>query len=291
MKELFESLKSEVPNGLKVYSYPKELFNLQEEIMALLIEKNYIKSKVPLEDLHKYIPIENQIPDGYIINKVITSFYETGPNFQKAYFKFVKYVADNIIHQDVIFQTTPTIRFHFPLTQGARLETKYRASNGKAILHHIDSMQGHPFEEINCWVPIAKCYGSNALQIGSLENSIKILNILSKELGHNLDLYYKQGKSVFLNKMLSDPEFSDFVLKNTKPLDMEYGELLLFDSRCIHGPDENFTQHTRISLDFRMIPCEAYANFSRTYQSAARTGRKFERGDVFYEKSVSELSI
>lgn len=290
MKELFESTKSEVSGGLQINSYPTELFNFQEEILTLLIEKNYIKSKVPLEDLHHHIPLEQQTPDGYIINKVISSFYDTGPSFQKSYFKFVKYIAEKVVKKDVIFQTTPTIRFHFPLTSGNQLETKYRAPNGKAILHHIDSMQGHPFEEINCWVPLSKCYGSNALQIGSLKDSIKILSMF-KEYDYNLDVYYKQGKSLFLNKMLSDPEFLEFVLQNTKPLAMEYGEVLLFDSRCVHGPDENFTDHTRVSLDFRMIPCEAYANFTRTYQSVGRTARKFERGDVFYEKSISELSL
>jgi ectoine hydroxylase-related dioxygenase (phytanoyl-CoA dioxygenase family) len=90
-------------------------------------------------------------------------------------------------------------------------------------------------------------------------------------------------------KLNSDPGYQRFVIDACKPVDMNYGELLSFDPRCVHSTAENEEAHTRISLDFRLIPLDAYDRITRQYQSQGRTRRMFARGDVFYEKSAGEL--
>ena len=56
-------------------------------------------------------------------------------------------------------------------------------------------------------------------------------------------------------------------LGNYQPMNMEYGEYVLFDgNRCTHGNYPNKTGKTRVSFDFRIIPCRKYDGFgNNTY--------------------------
>tara|TARA_R100000700_G_C3141021_1_gene122865 strand:+ start:208 stop:942 length:735 start_codon:yes stop_codon:yes gene_type:complete len=43
------------------------------------------------------------------------------------------------------------------------------------------------------------------------------------------------------------------------PVQLEYGQYALFDgNKCIHGNKRNTSDDTRVSFDFRVIPCEMY---------------------------------
>jgi hypothetical protein len=56
-------------------------------------------------------------------------------------------------------------------------------------------------------------------------------------------------------------------LGDYKPMNMEYGEYVIFDgNRCTHGNYPNKTEKTRVSFDFRIIPCRKYDGFgNNTY--------------------------
>ena len=274
---------SVVAGGLKKVSYPVPAIDFRAEINNLLIQKGFVDRIVPLEELHLHLRPEDRVATAF--NNVTEAFYETNDQFRQIYFSLMKYIAQEIFDFDFIFQATPTIRFHFP----GPYEDMYRSKDGKYLGYHVDGMNGHPMEEINCWLPATSCYESNALQIASLEDGIRILNLLLDDINYNEEIYLKSGFDLNYMKLNSDPEYLRLAVNSCKPLSMKYGELLVFDPRCVHSTAENQEKHTRVSLDFRLIPVEAYDKLTREYKSQGRSGRMFARGDIFYQSSVREL--
>lgn len=122
-----------------------------------------------------------------------------------------------------------------------------------------------------------------------MENGVTALTILAEDVAFDPERYHTSGQEFIFNKMASDDDYRQLVEDNCKPVPMEYGELIFFDPRCLHGPAENDTEHTRVSLDFRLIPVDSYEKLTRVYQSRGRTRRRFTRGDVYFQKSVFEL--
>ena len=127
------------------------------------------------------------------------------------------------------------------------------------------------------------------MTVSSLPDGIAILNQLLEDINYLDDVYRQSGWDLFYMKMNSDPEYQRLVRQSCPPIALNYGECMLFDPRCVHGTTENQEDHTRVSLDFRLIPVNVYSQMTREYVSQGRTHRKFIKGDVFYGKSVLEL--
>jgi ectoine hydroxylase-related dioxygenase (phytanoyl-CoA dioxygenase family) len=287
MGKLDLSKPSILPGGFQQIIYPLEQFNLRLELINLLIEKKIIPQPVALEELHLYIEKEQQVADPNDgLNNISKLFYKTNQQFQHVYFKFIKYIAQNLLDFDFIFQETPTIRFHFP---NCLSKSIHRSEDGIIIGHHNDPMLGHPFEEINCWLPLTQCYRTNTLQLVSLKDSIALLNHFCKDFDFQEEVYHSVGRAKFFDKLVLDENFREQVVRKTFPVVTKPGEIILFDSRCIHTPADNLENSSRISMDFRLIPLHVYETITRTYKSAGRSGRLFVRGDVFYSKSALEL--
>lgn len=245
--------------GFRRISYPTQDLDLRQEVSDLLIEKGFIDKPVALGDLHLHLLAEHQTLDRMELNGVTRAFYDTSDKFQEIYFTIIKYIGRACLNFDFLFQETPTIRFHFP----GLLNEDLRTRDGMSLNHHVDSMLGHPMEEINCWLPLTKCYGSNALALSSLETGIEILNQLCQALNFDAEAYYDQARELLKTKMLASDDFRRKLDANCRPVDMEYGDIILFDSRCIHATNENTEPATRVSLDFRLIPLDAYNNLTR----------------------------
>lgn len=267
--------------------YPQEQFDLRSHLVRLLILKGVIKEILPLEELHLHVPKELQAIDKYDLNQLTYAFYETDKAFRQAYFGLIKYIAREVLKFDFIFQTTPTVRFHPP----QRFADNFRAENGELLMHHSDTMLGHCLEEINCWLPLTNCYGSNALQLSSLESSIEVLERFCEDINFDSNVYHQNGRKVFYQKLLKDLNFRNKVSESCVPIAASFGEVIMFDTRCIHATAENREKHTRISMDFRLIPVSAYEKLSRVYRSFGKSGRMFVKGDVFFKESALELTL
>ena len=66
-----------------------------------------------------------------------------------------------------------------------------------------------------------------------------------------------------------------------QPVEMDYGELLIFDSGLTHGNGINHEGYTRMSFDMRVIPRSIYEEPSGTYSTTAH--REFRIGDYYDE--------
>ena len=108
------------------------------------------------------------------------------------------------------------------------------------VLRHCDADYHHQPNEINIWVPCTACYGTNALWVESA------------------------------------PGRADY-----HPIEMQVGEFLQFyGHQCDHFTFPNDTEHTRLSLDFRVVPC---SHFLERYDSSHHpNGRPRFGQDAFF---------
>jgi len=274
-----------IDGGLQKISYPVDQYDLRTEITKLVVEKGFTKEPVPLEELHNHLSPKVMAINEHGINQITRNFYETSEKFQEIYHSLIKHIVDHISTDDFLFQDVPTIRFHHPVA----FSDIRRTENGSQLNFHTDSMLGHPLDEINCWLPLTKCYGNSALQIATLEQGITSLTRLAEDCDYDAESFYTMGHEPIFKLMTADAEYLKFILDACKPAPMDYGELLLFDPRCIHGTAENNENDTRVSLDFRLIPVDAYNNLGRVHKSGGSSNYTFTRGDVYAAKSVREM--
>lgn len=273
-----------VPQGLLKTSVAFPQCDLAQEVRRLLVLKGITKTEVDLSELHLHVPKQMQVSDEFGLNQITKAFYETSEAYERAYHNIICQLANSIFRQEFLFQATPTVRFHFPI----RFHEQFRTADGKYLGHHADSLVGHSLEEINCWMPLTNCFGTAALQIAPLDTSVDVLEKFAREIDFDAEQFFG-GRERFASKLISDGGFRADVLSMTKPMDMKYGDLLIFDGRCIHATAENSESITRVSIDFRVIPLAVYERLDRVYVSQGRSKRRFTRGDIFASQSSIDL--
>ena len=148
-------------------------------------------------------------------------YVDSDPRFMEIYREFIISTIKPLFSEDIlVYQTTPNLRISFPgSTAIGRRETD---PSPDIIGIHKDSEFNHSKEEINFIVPITKMYGTNSLYI---EPSI--------------------------NSELSPYEYLNLTLQKNELFMGNLNELK-------HYNRVNDTEHTRFSLDFRIIPFSKY---------------------------------
>lgn len=166
------------------------------------------------------------------------------------------------------FQATPTIRIHCP--------------NGKNSDHyprfHTDIGYGHPAQEINLWLNLTEPKGEqkHGFRVMNLENS---LNIYRK---------YNYVFEDFIKDAVNSKDFNAECAKLSPQVDTKAGEIFILDSRCNHS-GEALLNHTRISMDIRIISVEDYKNLPVIYQGAGRMKILFAPGGCYNQLSSNQL--
>ena len=187
------------------------------------------------------------------------------------YIEFIKSIISPHFNDDLYFQDIPTFRFHFPNQQGYDWKDRY----------HTDIMLGHPPYEINIWLPFTRTYDTNSMRIMSFENSTAALD----KCNYNFEVFFFFF-FFFAEKVQYDDDFASILKSNSYPLEMNYGEYIMFDPRCLHCTQNNTTNDTRISMDIRVITKNNLAKYSRDYRSTGRQKMLFTPGNYFYKSSV-----
>lgn len=258
-------------SGHHVARFEWSKFDFAGEIKKLLVQKGIVSdatiANVPLEKLHEQLPAAKKALDETELNAVSKSFYETGELLLTIYRRFVRDVIGPLFGEDLYFQATPTLRFQFPHQPGFHWRPRI----------HTDIMLGHPPAEVNIWLPLTRAFGTNTMLIASLEDSRRILE----------DLSYDFEK--FALRVQKDEAFWQSCADRMHPVELEYGELLLFDPRCLHATQDNRTDSTRISMDVRIILRRDMENLPLEYRGTGRMRMLFAPGHYYYEKSVRQL--
>jgi ectoine hydroxylase-related dioxygenase (phytanoyl-CoA dioxygenase family) len=125
--------------------------------------------------------------------------------------------------------------------------------------------------------------------MATLDNGKKALNQLLEDINFSADVYYGSGWDLNFMKTNSDPSYRQFLDDVCSPVIANHGDLIMFDSRCIHATVDNHETTTRVSLDFRVMPVDQYESISVHRTSGGRSMRKFEKGDIYNANTISEL--
>ena len=74
---------------------------------------------------------------------------------------------------------------------------------------------------------------------------------------------------------------SDYDKKDFKPMNLDYGQYLIFDSGLLHGNKLNSEKKTRVSFDFRIIPSSKWKDDKYKDFSSISKKKKFVIGDYY----------
>lgn len=265
-------MMSRFGSGHYVGRFDTSRIDFGRELRKLIVAKNIagadIVDQYPLEELHKHLSQEVKRLDDSELNQVSKQFYDTSEPFLALYRRFFRDSVGALFGEDLYFQATPTLRFQFPHQGGFDWRPRI----------HTDIMLGHPPAEVNVWLPFTRAFGTNSMLIAGLEDSIEILE----------DLSYDFEKLAW--RVQHDEPFWKSCAAKMRPVELEYGQYLLFDPRCLHATQDNVTDSTRISTDVRIILRRHMEALPIEYRGTGRLRMLFAPGHYYYEKPISALA-
>ena len=207
-----------MPKKIFIKKFNNKIFNFKKIIASKLLNENVLPKgkRIKLNKLHKFLNID-EVEIAY--NRIYDEF--RSKKFQKLYDKFCKkIIKDNKFDKNIRYQAIPSARIHMP--------------GMNTVNFHNDSLYGHGKKILNFWVPLTEIDKSNSLQIVDEKNSKALINEFKKNKSSIIEMNFKSRKK-------------------SKPLKMNFGEYLVFNSTVIHGAEINKTEQTRVSFDFRMV--------------------------------------
>jgi len=245
------------PAGRTTWEFNSAEFPFVEVVSEILIDAGILRSSVALSESHLYISAEHRRPDPRTHDSMPTTLvseaFRDDKSARALYQKFIKKLSQEVLGFDVLFQAVPTFRFHFP----ARILPDMRGPGGELLAYHFDQCFGDPFRQINCWLPLTPCFGTNAMLVAGHEDSINILYDFCWRLKFDRELLWCSRKQMF-EYLFEDSFFRTRTVASCSPLETEFGCLHVFDGRFLHGTAENVERATRVSADFRLLAVEDY---------------------------------
>jgi ectoine hydroxylase-related dioxygenase (phytanoyl-CoA dioxygenase family) len=115
------------------------------------------------------------------------------------------------------------------------------------------------------------------MMIADLDDSVQILE------GLNYDF-----EKLAWRVQHDEPFWRDCAAK-MRPVELEYGQYLLFDPRCLHATQNNVTDSTRISTDVRIILRRHMESLPIEYRGTGRLRMLFAPGHYYFAKPISAL--
>lgn len=242
-------------NVPRTFSYDPVRVPLYDIIQQALVDKAITTKRVPLEELHLHVQPDMAAVDEHLLNGVTKAFYE-GVEGLAAALKVLReqYVIPALGGGPYAWQATPTIRFHFPHAGGMEARDER--------LLHIDSMIGHPLQEINIWLSLTDTTENRSFVITPLDESMEWL----KQYEYDLNRLQQAIKAGHVRP------------QGVAPANCRNGEFVIMDSRCIHGPVLNRGRTTRVSMDFRLIPTNEISAMNIKYRGCGRRRALFDLG-------------
>jgi len=196
---------------MKKYKYNTDKYRFRELVSELfqvdVLEKIHEDKSDWVKDEYKTLNIYNENTTDFH-----EAFYkklnENWPELHKYYDDFIHTEIVPIFNEKFYYQYLPSFRIHLPYNNQA-IHTWHSDS---------DQLHKHPKGEINIWLPLTKCYGTNTMWIESEP--------------FKLDFKPLEG------------DYGNFWTNK--------------GNVCMHGNKPNLTNMTRISFDFRIIPLSKY---------------------------------
>ena len=178
------------------------------------------------KDYYKNIPIFGKTDRKSFLVQDFYKYYDSNDIIKSKYIDFIKkYIKPIFNNDEILYQTTPNIRFHLPnCTNIGKRDTD---PNSEIIGLHCDSEFNHPETEINIILPITDMYDTNSIYFNNIENTLN----------------YKDYNNLNINK----------------------NQIYLgYFNKINHYNRINETNKTRVSFDFRIILKSMYLDTDKT---------------------------
>jgi hypothetical protein len=276
------------PTGRLRVRVPPHL-DLVPRVEAYLRQRQLTEAPHPLGTLHRRVAPELQaLTDGPLSKASTFVVPQTPAGVWNAYAELMGWVADEVLGTDLVFEASPSLRFHFPVP----MPDAYRSPAGDILAQHSDTLLGDYFEQINGWLALSPCYGTGALAMASLEDSLALLEEFASGFDYDETTYFS-SRQRFFRHMLEDERFAQRVRSACRPLELEPGELVLFDARTVHGTAENVEDGTRVSMDFRLLRVGDYDQILEAQRAEGVDARVWGgdaqlKGGYFHAHTVAE---
>lgn len=190
-----------------------------EQANEWLAEHHDVSRITSLADSHRVIP-------GAAVNELrLRLFARLNANTETrlTYFRLASSVLQSLVGNELAMQNKVNLSIQQPLDQSSVLEL------------HSDVWTGDcPFQVV-LWVPLTDASDTNAMFLLSPSES---------------RVAYQRSREGNLGSMA---EIHEAYRKKLRPIEVRYGEVLLFDSNCLHGNQLNRTNTARWSLNCRFV--------------------------------------
>lgn len=197
--------------------------------------------------------------------RVTDFFYGKTGQFFNDYLRLLKEIR-KLIKEDFYFQEYPTFRIHMPHVSAKKYYPYF----------HSDILFGHPPYEINIFANLN--YPTNKEGHGLILLDLKRSLFLYNKYEYSIDKLLTEQKKLY-NKFKMHAKLYKSASKN----------LLLFDTRSFHSVMP-LKDHTRISIDVRIVPKVEYVRFLSIYKGTGRKQVKFMPGNAYHRKTIDEFN-
>lgn len=174
-------------------------------------------SLIALDDLHLKI-------DAHVINPLRLSLFRYLNGNQGEHDDLLHGLLgdtlNSIIGPDVLIQTKLNLSIQLPNDETSTLDL------------HSDCWSGDTPYQVNLWIPLTDCFGTNSMFLLNKENSFECLSKIKTDP-------LIERKSLF-----------DYV-KSSDFLSLRRGQAIVFNPGLIHGNVRNDTSKTRVSINIR----------------------------------------
>lgn len=218
-----------------------------------------------LEHLHELVAAEHQAMDGSQQSAAARVLYEMPSAFAALHESLL---ADVVVPAlglgPAHVQRTPTFRAFFPDAPG------YPG----AISYHNDLMIGHNPREVNVFIPLVRTEASRSLLMAELPASLELLR------------EYDYDFAAFGRDTQQDERLQARLARMCRPLVCDVGDIVVFDSRCVHAGPPNQTPLTRVTFDTRLLPVADASSQQNAYRGRGRRRADFAIGQYFTAHAV-----
>tara|TARA_B100002019_G_scaffold269605_1_gene262532 strand:+ start:118 stop:825 length:708 start_codon:yes stop_codon:yes gene_type:complete len=230
-------------------------------------------------DIKNKIIVKNYNINEYNFNKYFLNLLKTYTNELDKLHKFLP--KDLIPNKVVNFKTDQSLSIYkilYQIDEGYDLKVKKKNSGFLNVFEaFVDHISKTIFKEDLIYQsrPTLRVNFPGNKAVGAWHRD--------REYNHPLEeinIWVPITKSINTNAIWIESEFdkNDFT-----PINLDYGQFIMFDSGLKHGNKLNTEDKTRISLDFRVIPKSLYKVSNKT---SVKTDIKFKIGEYYKSTKI-----
>jgi hypothetical protein len=259
------------PNGIARLRYDVAQFPFRSLVgdalaAAGMVDRERLRARGDaLETLQELVAREHQAMDVSQQSAAARVLYEMPAAFAALHERLLAEVVVPALGLGAAHcQRTPTFRVFFPRAPGYPGATSY----------HNDLMLGHNPREVNVFVPLVECEGSRSLLLAELAPSLAVLR------------EYDGDFAAFARDTQTDERRIAQCAAMCVPVRARVGDVIVFDSRCLHAGPPNETPLTRVTFDTRLLPVAELATQANRYRGRGRRRAEFLPGEYFTAHAV-----